>query len=62
MECKEGRNHDKTPGYSCINRNIVECKAVISKLDGINNGRINRNIVECKAMIVYGILWDIEFE
>ena len=26
MECKEGRNHDKTPGYSCINRNIVECK------------------------------------
>ena len=44
-----------------INRNIVECKAVISKLDGINNGRINRNIVECKAMIVYGILWDIEY-
>ena len=48
MECKEGRNHDKTPGYSCINRNIVECKVriILSCLDCPDC--INRNIVECK--------------
>ena len=48
MECKEGRNHDKTPGYSCINRNIVECKEITIHLHSEHGLRINRNIVECK--------------
>ena len=53
MECKEGRNHDKTPGYSCINRNIVECKVriILSCLDCPDC--INRNIVECKEITIH---------
>ena len=36
-------------GRQCINRNIVECKAVPASPDRKTVFRINRNIVECKV-------------
>ena len=38
-----------------INRNIVECKEFMTKLDGKLTPGINRNIVECKVQISGGL-------
>ena len=53
----------------CINRNIVECKCIISpEYEGLQDG-INRNIVECKSgyvrretkrsMVLIETLWNV---
>ena len=37
--------------FSCINRNIVECKLKMKREKLYMTHRINRNIVECKCAV-----------
>ena len=42
----------------CINRNIVECKAMrVPTIEHMFLTCINRNIVECKVIILLGLLY-----
>ena len=41
--------------FSGINRNILECKAIIGDRTGRIRTRINRNILECKVLLKVAI-------
>ena len=45
---KKLRYHLYKDDEYCINRNIMECKEILSKCAIITTIRINRNIMECK--------------
>ena len=49
MECKFEIDFWSLDGYTCINRNIVECKWVTVCALTRQTASINRNIVECKS-------------
>ena len=47
-------NHCKNSKlFHCINRNIVECKAVKCNILMCICVSINRNIVECKVLLIF---------